>query len=163
MTKKQPDILGFHDTEGTKWLSNFYPCDCPYLDINFKSTEAAFQAAKHKNISRAKRISRMTPYDAMVEGRRGKPRKDWTTTAVAVMHTLLYIKFSHVNPYLLKRLLDTRDCRIAETNTWGDLYWGEDENGNGLNILGRLLMNVREQRRMETLLRKPSTKAHHKK
>lgn len=42
-------------------------------------------------------------------------------------------------------LLSTGYEHLAEINTWGDRYWGVDTEGNGLNRLGELLMEVREE------------------
>jgi predicted NAD-dependent protein-ADP-ribosyltransferase YbiA (DUF1768 family) len=42
--------------------------------------------------------------------------------------------------------LDTGDIPLVEANTWNDLYWGVDaDNGNGQNMLGILLMQVRDE------------------
>ena len=155
------DILGFKTADGTKWLSNFWPCNISDQGLSFDTLEAAFQAAKHRGMDRKVRISKMPPHEAMIEGRQGQPQEGWDRMAVEVMYELLKRKFSNYNPQLLAQLLATGDCRIAETNNWGDLYWGENEVGEGLNVLGRLLMLVRELRRLEALPRDSSTKAHH--
>ena len=155
------DILGFKTAAGTKWLSNFYPCVMSDQGLAFTTLEAAFQAAKHLGMDRKVRISKMDAYDAMIEGRKGKPQKDWDKFAVRKMHDLLMRKFSSHNPQLLAQLLATGNLRLAETNDWGDLYWGENEIGDGHNVLGRLLMMVREIRGLEALVRDPSTKEHH--
>jgi predicted NAD-dependent protein-ADP-ribosyltransferase YbiA (DUF1768 family) len=43
-------------------------------------------------------------------------------------------------------LLATGDAEIQEGNTHGDLYWGVDlHTGEGENVLGKLLMKVREE------------------
>ena len=42
-------------------------------------------------------------------------------------------------------LLNTNNDYIEETNWWGDKYWGVcHKTGEGQNILGQLLMNVRK-------------------
>lgn len=60
------------------------------------------------------------------------------------MMKALMIKFS--NTYLQKLLLNTGDAYIEETNHWGDVYWGVC-NGEGKNMLGRMLMFVRKHYR----------------
>lgn len=155
------DILGFHTANGTEWLSNFWPCEIQWESVTYQSTEAAFQASKHTALGRCAYISTMGPYDAMVEGRKGRPQEGWDGMAVGVMFGILMKKFSTAHPGLLEKLLATGDCRIAETNSWGDRYWGEDPEGNGKNILGRILMVVRGLRQLELIERDPSTKAHH--
>ncbi len=158
-------ILGFKRSEGTKWLSNFWSCRIAYGGIIYQSVEAAFQAQKHLCTERKMKIAAMGPYDAMIEGRTGEPREGWDSEAVGMMAILLRQKFNRHNSNesieLLGKLLATGDCRIAETNDWGDLYWGENSKGEGHNILGRLLMILREERRLEALPRLASTKAPH--
>jgi len=49
----------------------------------------------------------------------------------------------------LKRLLlDTGDAKLVE-HTTNDDYWGDGGDGSGKNMLGRLLMEVREELRKE--------------
>ncbi len=62
------------------------------------------------------------------------------------MLDLLRIKFTI--PTLRERLLATGDQTLIEGNTWGDTYWGVCR-GVGLNNLGTLLMQVREECRAE--------------
>jgi predicted NAD-dependent protein-ADP-ribosyltransferase YbiA (DUF1768 family) len=51
-------------------------------------------------------------------------------------------KFS--DPELRAKLLATGDEFLVEGNHWGDTYWGVC-NGKGRNMLGSLLMKVREE------------------
>lgn len=44
------------------------------------------------------------------------------------------------------RLLETGDAMLIEGNTWGDTFWGVC-NGQGLNVLGNLLMEIRQELR----------------
>lgn len=69
---------------------------------------------------------------------------DWDERRVDTMTGLLVQKFRH--PILAKRLLDTGDKILVEGNDWDDTFWGVDTNSRkGRNILGRLLMNIREK------------------
>lgn len=154
------DILGFKTKDGTKWLSNFWPCRIQAADaLVFQSVEAAFQAAKHKSPERRLKISEMSAYEAMIEGRRGEPQAGWDKMAVSVMLTFLNQKFEE--PYLADKLKATGSRRIAETNDWGDTYWGENSDQIGENVLGRLLMLVRERLVLEDIRRNKSSKEHH--
>ena len=47
-------------------------------------------------------------------------------------------------PDLRERLLATGDAALVEENVWRDRYWGVHR-GHGLNRLGVLLMQVREE------------------
>ena len=78
-------------------------------------------------------------------GRRIRLRKDWDTYRLAWMEQVLICKFNQ-NPILLQKLLDTYPTPLAETNTWGDTFWGVC-NGQGENHLGQILMKIREENR----------------
>lgn len=68
-------------------------------------------------------------------------REDWEKVKVDIMYELLLKKFS--NRLFKIQLLDTKDKYLEETNYWGDTFWGVSGN-KGNNILGKLLMKVRE-------------------
>ena len=68
-------------------------------------------------------------------------RDDWDDVKEEIMLQALRAKFTQ-HPELGTMLLDTKELRIVEA-TSNDAYWGEDEEGNGLNRLGELLMQVR--------------------
>ena len=65
-----------------------------------------------------------------------------------VMLNFLRIKF--MNAELRDKLLETGDSVLIEGNTWHDNYWGncscaKCKDIEGKNMLGRLLMQVRER------------------
>ena len=61
------------------------------------------------------------------------------------MKNLLYQKFDpEINSENMRLLLETKNKHLEEMNWWGDVYWGTDENGKGENMLGKLLMEIRE-------------------
>ena len=59
------------------------------------------------------------------------------------MKTILKLKFIQ-NPDLGTKLKDTYPLYLEETNNWRDEFWGVC-NGRGQNMLGKLLMEVREE------------------
>ena len=61
------------------------------------------------------------------------------------MREALRAKFSQ-HQDLRKILLDTGDAEIVE-HTSNDSYWGDGGDGSGKNMLGRLLMEVRDELR----------------
>lgn len=73
----------------------------------------------------------------------------WEREREAIVETALRVKFQ--DPKLRDMLLNTKGRVIAETAAW-DLVWGTGANeadtqrGNwkGLNLLGKLLMKVRD-------------------
>lgn len=128
-----------------RFLSNFYPCDVEYEGIIYKSTEAAYQAAKTLDGHERIFISQLTPGKAKKFGSKLALRKGWDDMKIGVMMELLQKKFR--DPNLLRKLLLTRGQELIEGNTWHDNFWGSCTckgcGNKGQNILGRLLMEVR--------------------
>lgn len=62
------------------------------------------------------------------------------------MRDLLIQKFE--DEQLKIDLLDTGDVELIEGNTWDDTFWGVC-NGVGTNWLGRLLMEIRSNLRLD--------------
>lgn len=69
-------------------------------------------------------------------------RPNWDTIKVDVMKCGLIAKFNQ-NPTLRELLLSTGSNDIIE-NSPRDSFWGVGKDGNGENMLGKLLMEVRE-------------------
>lgn len=125
-----------------RWLSNFHPCRIEDGGVEFGSVEAAYQSNKADNLDDFLLFADLTPGQAKRLGREIKIRSDWDDIKVMVMHRLLIEKFwHHVN--LRELLLNTGDLELIEGNNWGDTFWGVC-NGVGENMLGKLLMNVRD-------------------
>lgn len=76
----------------------------------------------------------------------GKLHFDTPAERVALMHRAVLTKFA-MNPDLAAMLVATGSERLVEGNTWGDRFWGVDPIGsnNGQNMLGKILMSVRQQ------------------
>lgn len=119
---KTGSILGF--THDHFFLSNFFPCKIEFEGATYPTTENAFQAAKSP--------APMTP-EALAYWDAG--RKVWVMLEVNMSKYL-----THKD--LRDRLLHTGNARLVETNNWGDTYWGVCD-GKGLNMLGRILMEIR--------------------
>jgi len=78
--------------------------------------------------------------------RRGpcKLRPDWEEVKVDLMKDILFAKFDQ-NDDLKAILLATGDRELRE-HTPRDKFWGDGgKKGNGKNMLGKLLMSVREE------------------
>lgn len=84
----------------------------------------------------------MRPREAKKWGTTIPIRQDWEDVNLDIMRELTRKKFSH--PSFAKKLLDTGDIVIEETNYWHDTFWGVC-NGIGENWLGKILMEVREE------------------
>jgi ribA/ribD-fused uncharacterized protein len=84
-------------------------------------------------------------YELIEQGAEQRP--DWDTAKLGRMVISLNKKFD-ANPELTAQLIATGDEELYEGNTWDDNYWGVSPPGtrDGQNWLGRLLMQVREER-----------------
>jgi len=133
-----------------RWLSNFWPAQVEIDRFICPTVEHAYQAAKvdggpespvFRQIVRArtpgeaKRLARTVPFIL---------RHDWATARIDVMSDLIAQKFRPGTP-IADRLLATGDAELREGNHWNDRFWGVDiRTGAGLNWLGRILMNQRD-------------------
>lgn len=91
----------------------------------------------------------VTPMIAAQMGReRKRPlRHDWDEVKDSVMRDALYAKFTQHSD-LKEKLLGTKDATLVE-HTANDSYWGDGGDGTGMNMLGTLLMEIRERIRRE--------------
>ena len=140
MSHTELGIYGF--AEPFAFLSNFYPCTVTFEGETYSTVEHAYQAAKTLDPAQRAHIQKLaTPGQAKRAGRDVTLRSDWDQIRVAVMRNLLEQKFAPGSVCAHKLCL-TEDHLIEETNTWGDTFWGVCR-GEGLNVLGELLMEIR--------------------
>lgn len=136
-------IIDSFDNEYS-FLSNFYECPVEYDGIVYQSSEAAFQAQKTLNIEeRIVLFANATPSQSKKLGRKTKLRDDWDNIKVNLMKEIVLAKFTQ-NSDLKEKLLNTGTAELIEGNWWKDTFWGVC-NGKGLNNLGRILMEVRDE------------------
>lgn len=129
------------------FLSNFYPAPINTDGMSFKSSEAAYQAQKCLNTMDKFQFCNLEPRDAKKLGRKVQLRPDWEDIKDEVMSHILSLKFRQ-NPNLGNLLIATGDAELIEGNHWQDTYWGVCD-GVGENRLGKLLMQVRRELRLE--------------
>lgn len=140
------------------------------IRYEFYSSEAAYQAQKFENndyrklISQQKnagdaaalgRMDQMKQYEAAsgnlaekikeFRDKGLKIRQDWNDIKDGIMLNVLREKFKQ-NPHLKEKLLKTGNTILVE-HTKNDNYWGDGGDGTGENMLGKLLMKVREEMR----------------
>lgn len=139
------------------FLSNFYPSiiRIPNASWEYPTVEHYFQANKTPRHSDAHRaiMEAKTPAEAKKLGRRLKIRQDWDEVKVGIMLAGLNYKFKG-SERMAAKLLRTENAILIEGNTWGDRFWGQtlvsssdsykQGEGVGLNMLGVLLMHVRQ-------------------
>ena len=146
-----PETICFISDKHYAWMSNFYAAlPFTYAGLLWQSAEHAFQAAKVNFVGDwAKRIQRArTPGEAKRLGRQCPLRKDWENVKVDVMRSIVQEKLK-AHPTLQDKLLATRNVRIEEDAHW-DRFWGTGKTGpggNGKNMMGRILMDLRESLR----------------
>lgn len=125
------------------FLSNFYEVPVIFDGIKYQNNEAAFQAQKCIDPKERLQFSELNPSEAKKLGRRVELRSDWEDVKVDLMRKIVFAKFTQ-NPDLTLELLNTKDEELVEGNNWNDKIWGK-VNGEGQNLLGKILMEVREE------------------
>jgi len=134
------------------FLSNFF------VEKDGHTVEHKFQACKTEDQEWQVKIWRAnSPAEAKKLGRKAPLRKNWDQIKVFVMGDFLKQKFS--DPDLKAKLLATGDALLVEGNSWHDQFWGdcycntnpgrfgsrETCKQEGQNVLGRLLMKIRNE------------------
>jgi len=131
-----------------RFLSNFYPCPITLDGIIYQTVEHAYQASKSLNPAEREIIECADwPGEAKKLGGPTGPltlRDDWEQLKVDIMLGLLRQKFKQSD--FKDWLLATGEVELVEGNYWGDREWGVCK-GEGKNLLGKLLMQVREELR----------------
>jgi len=126
-----------------RFLSNFYGISIYFEGITYPSVEHAYQASKTLDTSERMTIARCgTPGRAKRLGKLNPLRPRWNEKKLYIMLSLVRQKFN-TNP-LKGKLLLTGGELLIEENTWNDTFWGTC-NGVGQNHLGKILMKVREE------------------
>lgn len=129
-----------------RFLSNFYEQSFTMGTTTFPTAEHAFQAMKAVD---QPEIFEEIVYaqDAKAAKRKGKKPDlpdNWSQKKKYVMTDVVTAKFSQ-NEVLRDNLLSTSNETLVELNHWGDTYWGaKKSNGRGKNMLGIILMSVRD-------------------
>ncbi len=133
-----------HDAFGE--FSNFAPFPIALDGERWPTSEHYFQAQKFKDLAYRQKIRKTnSPMQAARLGRdrKQKLRRDWESVKVGVMRSAVRAKFAQ-HADLLALLLSTGDAKLVE-HTENDDYWGDGGDGSGKNMLGRILMEVREE------------------
>jgi N-glycosidase YbiA len=135
-------------------FSNFALYPIVVAKKRWPTSEHYFQAQKFIDPKDQELVRKArTPSLAAREGRdrRKRLRPDWETVKVSIMRQAVEAKFEQ-HAELATLLLSTGDAELIE-HTDADAFWGDGGDGSGRNMLGRILMDVREMLKLET----PST------
>lgn len=131
-----------------RFLSNFAPEGFWWQRQFWWTSEHAFQGAKIQGPQRSRILLNPRPEAAKAFGREHSTytAQKWDAIKTDVMLEVLRHKFARKD--LGSRLLRTGNAQLIEGNTWNDTFWGVC-NGVGQNYLGKILMQVREEIRLE--------------
>lgn len=158
-------------------LSNFYAIPILYQGITYPSVEHAYQHQKFTSgmldavdddtLDEIREAMRLRGFGAPIQHlnalftddrfnagnvkiiadilrKRDYGKKQWADQRVKTMISLLLVKFADARMRAL--LLATKDQIIIEGNDWDDTLWGYC-GGRGRNLLGRILMNIRDRKK----------------
>ena len=143
-----PPIRFYRVNEPHGVFSNFAPYPIEIDGAVWPTSEHYFQAQKFADAAHREAIRTATsPMDAANMGRdRSRPlRDDWERVKDDVMYRALAAKFTQ-HPALREQLLATGDAPLVE-HTANDRYWADGGDGRGRNMLGVLLMRLRDELR----------------
>jgi ribA/ribD-fused uncharacterized protein len=138
------------------WFSNMLEFDQPLVvdGISYPAVENYYQAMKlpDDDIENKKYIASLHPRKSKIEIRNMRTKEWNNATKLAVMQFALRHKFKE-NTSWGKKLLETGDQEIVEWNNWNDTFFGKDiKTGKGANHLGIMLMQIRNEIKMEKAL-----------
>ena len=133
------------------WLSNSAPYPITLDGFMWHTAEHYFQAQKFYDEA-VKRTIRKTRLANDVLKIASNPklrvRRDWDEVKIESMFTAVRAKFTQI-PDLNMLLLGTGDAELI-AHTADDSYWGDGGDGSGKNNLGAILMDVRDELRLQS-------------
>jgi ribA/ribD-fused uncharacterized protein len=148
MSEPQQEIRFYSTRDEYGCFSNFYKAPLRLAGKTWPTSEHYFQAQKFAGTACEEEIRKAkTPTEAARLGRsRRQPlRRDWEHVKDNVMREAVRAKFTqHADLHAI--LLATGDAVLIE-HTANDAYWADGGDGSGRNMLGRILMAVREELR----------------
>lgn len=143
------NVIGFwQEKEKYGCFSNFHPCRFIWQGIEFNCSEQAFMYAKatyFNDIETANQILLETdPKKIKKLGRKVKNFDDakWSEVRYNFMLTINRVKYTQ-NEDLRNILLSTGNRTIVEDSPF-DYIWGIGKDGSGQNLLGKVLMELRD-------------------
>lgn len=140
------------------WLSDDWACKIGYNGHIYKSATHAFQAAKCAELKEHDAVwSMATASGARRAGERCARWKDWDDVKESEMASIQMCKFGQ-NEDLKDKLLATGDRDLVNGGLGDDDFWGkvpvrmsggQVREWRGENVLGEILMAVRDRLRSE--------------
>jgi ribA/ribD-fused uncharacterized protein len=143
---KTKDVFG-----GLSNMASGYPLKVN--GVRILTTEALYQACRFPHVPEVQRLilAETSPMTAKMRSKpyRAQTRGDWDAIRFKVMRWCLRVKLAQNFDEFGRLLLATREKQIVEQSRKDD-YWGaklsaDGETLVGQNVLGRLLMELRER------------------
>lgn len=143
--------INFYTTNGDYGcFSNFSRHPVKLKGKTWATSEHYFQAQKFVDTQHEEELRKApNPMEVAKMGRdRSRPlRKDWESVKDNIMREVVYAKFTQ-HADLKETLLSTGNSKLVE-HTANDNYWADGGDGSGKNMLGIILMEIRERIRKE--------------
>jgi len=144
-------VINNFKEEKNKFLSNFYITSIPFYFAGYTwdCSEIPYQAMKATNESDFLLIANSkTPGESKKLGKKINISKNFNLYKVEIMWTILLAKFSL--PKEKNMLISTEENILIEGNYWHDNFWGDCfcpkcKEIEGINTLGKLLMELRNE------------------
>ena len=148
LSEKVEEVIGFYPREFYP-LDNFSSFKVEVDGYLYASLEEAFQSSlflpDYPDISDKIKNSYSAHEAQKIMHENSDKVKYSNNEKVELMEKLLRLKIEQ-NPYVKKKLLETKDYLIVEDSP-KDNYWGWGINRDGENHLGKLWMKLREELR----------------
>lgn len=147
------DNIYFYSTKPEfKELSNFYPASFTLDGKDWPTVEHYFQAMKFPNNPEYQEKIRKTANPASAKklglSKEVPIRENWDTYRLEVMRKAIEAKFTQ-NEELKELLLSTGNRKLMEASPT-DIFWGIGKSKKGQNMLGKMLMELRDRLSAET-------------
>lgn len=152
--KRKDSVVFFRTCEPFGGLSNMAPGYPIHLrGVRIRTSEALYQACRFPHLPDVQKliIEQRSPMTAKMVSLRycRDSRPDWYKVRVSIMRWGLRVKLANNWKVFSTLLMKTGDKAIVEESR-RDVFWGARivDNGDvlvGMNVLGRLLMELREQ------------------
>ena len=146
------NLIKFHlvgDDYG--WLSNSAPYPISLESKMWYTAEHYFQTQKFHDVTVQKEILRTRSAAEVIRiasNPKLRVRRDWYKVKLDCMRTAVRTKFTQI-PDLKLLLLNTGDAVLVDHSD-GDSYWSDGGDGSGRNMLGVVLMEIRDELRQQS-------------
>jgi N-glycosidase YbiA len=147
MNNSMESVKFYSVTDEYGEFSNFSENEIIIDGKRWPTSEHYFQAMKFEDkiyIEKIRKTKKPSIAAQMSRDRSVKIKRGWDSMRVNVMTIAVRAKFFTQHQHLRKLLLSTGDRKIIE-HTANDDYWGDGGDGSGKNMLGIVLMKIRDE------------------